>query len=70
MAAKRPSAGASLFEAAASRRLQELPTGSEGAAPLAERMRPRTLGEIAGQRHLLTPGKLLAEAVLRDRVCR
>lgn len=68
MAQKRGGGGPSLFEAAADRRLRDLPTGSEGAAPLAERMRPRTLAEIAGQRHLLSPGKLLAEAVVRDRV--
>jgi putative ATPase len=30
-----------------------------GATPLAVRMRPRTLEEIAGQRHLLTPGSPL-----------
>lgn len=29
--------------------------------PLAERMRPRTLAEVAGQEHLLGPGKLLAQ---------
>ena len=29
--------------------------------PLAERMRPRTLGEIVGQRHLVGPGKILAD---------
>ncbi|CAA9441385.1 MAG: Replication-associated recombination protein RarA, partial [uncultured Phycisphaerae bacterium] len=28
-------------------------------APLAVRMRPRTLDEFAGQRHFLGPGKLL-----------
>jgi putative ATPase len=31
--------------------------------PLAERMRPRTLGEFVGQEHLLGPGKLLARAL-------
>src|SRR6266699_2668806 len=30
-----------------------------GATPLAVRMRPRTLDEVAGQRHLLTPGSPL-----------
>src|SRR5690349_15576036 len=29
------------------------------AAPLATRMRPRTLDEFAGQHHILAPGKLL-----------
>jgi putative ATPase len=60
--------GPTLFEAAADRRMREAPLGSEGAAPLAERMRPRSLGHIAGQRHLLQPGKLLYEAVVGDRV--
>jgi putative ATPase len=32
------------------------------AAPLAERLRPRTVGEVIGQRHLLAPGKPLAVA--------
>jgi putative ATPase len=31
-------------------------------APLAERLRPRTIGEVVGQRHLLGPGKPLAVA--------
>ena len=33
-------------------------------APLAERMRPRTLDEYVGQQHLLAPGKPLRRAVL------
>ncbi len=32
-------------------------------APLAERMRPRTLEEFVGQRHLLAPGRILYEMV-------
>ena len=32
------------------------------AAPLAERLRPRTIDEVIGQRHLLAPGKPLAVA--------
>ena len=31
-------------------------------APLAERLRPRSIGEVVGQRHLLGPGKPLAVA--------
>ena len=31
--------------------------------PLAERMRPRTMGELVGQAHLLGPGKLLRRAL-------
>jgi putative ATPase len=34
--------------------------------PLAERMRPRTLDDIAGQEELLAPGKPLREAIERD----
>ena len=35
-------------------------------APLAERMRPRTLEEFVGQEHLLAPGKPLRLAIERD----
>jgi putative ATPase len=37
-----------------------------GRVPLAERMRPRTVDEIVGQRHLLAPGQPLREAIERD----
>ena len=50
-----------LFDAAADARRQRT-------APLADRMRPRTLDEFAGQGHLLAPGKLLRRAVEADRV--
>src|SRR5690349_16861646 len=36
--------------------------------PLAERMRPRALEEIAGQKHLLGPGKLLTQAIEKDEI--
>jgi putative ATPase len=36
-------------------------------APLAARMRPRTLDEYAGQQHILGPGKLLRRAIEADR---
>jgi putative ATPase len=36
------------------------------AAPLAERMRPRTLDEYVGQQHLLAPGKPLRVQIERD----
>ncbi len=36
--------------------------------PLAARMRPRTLGDYAGQQHLLAPGKPLGEAIRRGDV--
>ena len=39
---------------------------SAGPAPLAERMRPRTLDEIVGQDGLLAPGRPLREAIERD----
>ncbi|HEY4010741.1 MAG TPA: replication-associated recombination protein A [Acidobacteriaceae bacterium] len=35
-------------------------------APLAERMRPRTLDEFVGQQHLLAPGKPLRTQIERD----
>lgn len=35
-------------------------------APLAARMRPRTLDEVAGQSHLLAPGKPLRRAIEQD----
>jgi putative ATPase len=37
-------------------------------APLATRMRPRTLDEFIGQRHILGPGKLLRRAIEADRI--
>jgi len=42
----------------------DAPTPGE---PLAARLRPRTLDEIAGQRHVLEPGKLLRRAIESDR---
>ena len=36
-------------------------------APLAARMRPRTLNEVAGQKHILGEGKLLRRAIEADR---
>src|SRR5438309_2533630 len=37
-------------------------------APLAARMRPRTLAEFAGQSHILAPGQLLRRAIEADRI--
>ncbi|MCA9522792.1 MAG: replication-associated recombination protein A [Myxococcales bacterium] len=37
-------------------------------APLAERMRPRSLDEIVGQRELLAPGRFFARALTSDRL--
>ena len=50
-----------LFAAAAERRIAR-------SAPLADRMRPRTLDEYVGQGHVLAPGSLLRRAVEADRV--
>src|SRR5213082_2076132 len=38
------------------------------AAPLAARVRPRTLDEFVGQEHILAPGKLLRRAIEADRL--
>ena len=37
-------------------------------APLADRLRPRSLGEFVGQERILGPGRLLRRAILADRV--
>jgi len=44
-----------------------LPNKPNPAEPLAARMRPRTLDEVAGQQHILAPGKLLRRAIESDR---
>jgi len=44
----------------------EGPKGTLATAPLAERMRPRTLEEYSGQEHLLGPGKPLRIQIERD----
>jgi putative ATPase len=41
---------------------------AESAAPLATRMRPRSLEELVGQEHILGPGKLLRRAIEADRL--
>jgi putative ATPase len=46
----------------------EGPTGTPRSAPLAERMRPRTLEELSGQQHLVGPGKPLRVQIERDRL--
>ena len=53
---RQPRRGDSLFEHAA--KLREGET-----APLAARMRPRTLEEYVGQEHLLGPGRVLRRAI-------
>lgn len=65
-----------LFDSPADKR-ERAPESSEGrvaplagtsAAPLAARMRPRTLEDYAGQTHLLAPGQLLRRAIEADRI--
>lgn len=46
--------------------MTDLFSGQE--APLADRMRPRTLAEFIGQRHLLGEGRLLRRAIEADRL--
>ncbi|MEO8847796.1 MAG: replication-associated recombination protein A [Casimicrobiaceae bacterium] len=43
-------------------------TDSRAFAPLAERLRPRSIGDVIGQRHLLAPGKPLAVAFAAGKV--
>jgi len=58
--------GPSLFpELEATRKTPEIDLST---APLAERMRPRTLDEFVGQEHLLAPGKLLRRLIEEDRL--
>lgn len=40
----------------------------EKGAPLASRMRPRTLDEVIGQEHIIGPDKLLSRAIRADRI--
>jgi len=40
----------------------------DASAPLAARMRPRTLDEVAGQQHLIGPGKVLRRMIEADTV--
>ncbi len=51
----------SLFEHARQERLRK-------ESPLAARMRPRTLEEYIGQRHILAPGRLLWRSIQADRL--
>ena len=41
----------------------EAPETPDPAAPLAERMRPRTLEEFVGQRHLVGEGRVLRRVI-------
>jgi putative ATPase len=44
------------------------PPAVDASAPLAERMRPRTLDELVGQESLVGPGRPLREAIEHDRL--
>ncbi len=46
----------------------ETENNADPAAPLASRMRPRSLEEFVGQEHILAPGKLLRRAIEADRL--
>ena len=46
----------------------ETETQIDNDAPLASRMRPRSLDEFVGQEHILAPGKLLRRAIEADRL--
>lgn len=58
-----------LFAAAQKEPKNEAPDpGAHSSTPLAARMRPRSLNEYAGQRHILSPGQLLRRAIEADRI--
>ena len=46
----------------------ETEPATDPAAPLASRMRPRSLEEFVGQEHILAPGRLLRRAIEADRL--
>jgi putative ATPase len=47
---------------------EDIENASIRSAPLATRMRPRSLDELVGQEHILAPGKLLRRAIEADRL--
>ena len=57
----------SLFGEETSRRVTELPDQPLAHQPLAARMRPRTMAEIAGQAHILKAGNLLPRLIASNR---
>ncbi len=61
MAGRGPRTGPDLFAASAQARLAQR-------GPLAARLRPRSLDEIAGQQHLVAPGAPLRVLIERDRL--
>ncbi len=65
--AGRPPSGAAEPSSDPASEAPSAPFGTS-AAPLAARMRPRTLDEYAGQSHILAPGMLLRRAIEADRI--
>jgi len=57
-----------LFSNQPSRQAAAAESGDMATAPLATRMRPRTLEDFVGQRHILGEGKLLWRAIKADRI--
>jgi putative ATPase len=57
----------SLFGEEEPRHVTVLPDKPSAHQPLAARMRPRKLDEIAGQRHILKPGSLLPQLIASNR---
>jgi putative ATPase len=55
-----------LFDAQPEAALHSFKSAPAAGAPLAERMRPRTLDEVSGQEHLIGPGKPLRVQIERD----
>jgi putative ATPase len=56
----------SLFDSLPDQPIRSSKTSPRAEAPLAERMRPRTLEEYSGQEHLLAPGKPLRVQIEHD----
>jgi len=56
----------SLFDAVPESPVNSYRTPPHAVVPLAERMRPRSLGELLGQEHLVGPGKPLRVQIERD----
>src|SRR6185295_20316346 len=48
--------------------MEDVEVAHADSAPLATRMRPRSLDELVGQEHILAPGKLLRRAIEADRL--
>src|SRR3990170_2144336 len=48
---------------------KSVPAGTESdAMPLAARVRPRNINEFVGQEHLISPGKVLRQAIESDQI--